>query len=273
MRKLDRLVWTAGMSFVAEGVRIGVRVNDPSLLPEIAARLPVGARPLPARRVEYLYSIVAPRPGARAGVRPFHLMYVDSARVVRTTERSELLAGVERYFEETMMVGAPRRVFLHAGVVGWRGRAILLPGVSHSGKSTLVSELVRAGATYYSDEYALLDRQGRVHPYARKLRLRLDGDADVRDVPPEELGKIGRRPLPVALVALLRYREDARWRPRAVKPARAVLDLLMNAPTARVNPSSVLAALQPLARGARVVAGVRGEAREVVPELLRAATG
>ena len=43
-------------------------------------------------------------------------------------------------------------------IVTWgRGRAIVIPGRTFSGKSTLVAELVRAGATYYSDEYAVED--------------------------------------------------------------------------------------------------------------------
>ena len=55
----------------------------------------------------------------------------------------------------------------HAGVVGWRGRAIVIPGRSHAGKSTLVAELVRRGAVYYCDEFAVLHETGRVHPYRR----------------------------------------------------------------------------------------------------------
>ena len=55
---------------------------------------------------------------------------------------------------------ARRRVFVHAGAVGWHGKAIIIPGRSMSGKTSLVRELVRAGAIYYSDEYAVLDLQG-----------------------------------------------------------------------------------------------------------------
>ena len=66
-------------------------------------------------------------------------------------------------------------VFLHAGVIGWRDRAFVFPGPSFAGKSTLIAELVRAGATYYSDEYAVVDEDGRVHPYARALQMRQSG--------------------------------------------------------------------------------------------------
>jgi hypothetical protein len=96
---------------------------------------------------------------------------------------------------------APDFVFVHAGVVAWQGRALLLPGVSHAGKSTLVAELVRAGATYYSDEFALLDSQGRVHPFARDLRIRQPGKPDQTNVPVTQLkGRAGTEALTVGLV-------------------------------------------------------------------------
>ena len=72
---------------------------------------------------------------------------------------------------------------MHAGVVGWKGWALVLPGKSGAGKTTLVAELIRAGATYYSDEYAVLDERGRVHPYARPLAVRVDGWRQRRRTP------------------------------------------------------------------------------------------
>ena len=68
-----------------------------------------------------------------------------------------------------------------------------LPGHSFSGKSTLVAALVRAGAVYYSDEFAVLDPDGFVHPYAKALSLDV-----ARQV--EELGGVaGDEPLPARL--------------------------------------------------------------------------
>ena len=40
MDKLDRLVWADGMSFTAYGVRVGLRVSDAAILPDLIARLP-----------------------------------------------------------------------------------------------------------------------------------------------------------------------------------------------------------------------------------------
>ena len=67
---------------------------------------------------------------------------------------------------------APDRIFVHAG----RRRAprprARPAGAELLGKTTLVAALVRAGATYYSDEFAPLDADGLVHPYAQPLSLR-----------------------------------------------------------------------------------------------------
>jgi serine kinase of HPr protein (carbohydrate metabolism regulator) len=85
------------------------------------------------------------------------------------------------HVEFDIAVRARSALFVHAGVVAWRGRAVLIPGASNAGKSTLVAELVRRGATYYSDEYAAIDAAGRVHPYARRTGAprHLIGTADL----------------------------------------------------------------------------------------------
>jgi hypothetical protein len=95
---------------------------------------------------------------------------------------------------------APDLVFIHSGAVAWQDRALLLPGQSHAGKSTLVAELVRAGATYYSDEFALLDCEGKVHPFTRDLRMRNPGLPDQTPIPLAQLnGRAGTEALVVAM--------------------------------------------------------------------------
>lgn len=51
---------------------------------------------------------------------------------------------------------------LHAAVLSFRGRVALFVGESGAGKSVLALTLVKRGWTYLSDEFAPLDRQGRV---------------------------------------------------------------------------------------------------------------
>lgn len=48
-------------------------------------------------------------------------------------------------------------LFVHAGVVALEGRGMILVGESGSGKTSTVAALLRRGATYLSDEVALLD--------------------------------------------------------------------------------------------------------------------
>lgn len=50
--------------------------------------------------------------------------------------------------------------FVHSGVVEFDRRAIVFPGKSRYGKSTMVAALVEAGCRYLSDEYAVISPEG-----------------------------------------------------------------------------------------------------------------
>lgn len=164
---------------------------------------------------------------------------------------------------------APDYVFLHAGVVAWKNRALLLPGFSHAGKSTLVAELVRAGATYYSDEFALLDTEGRVHPFTRTLQMRRPGSSEQTPLPLALLnGRAGSEPLPVVLVVFTEYADGARWAPEALPPGRAVLEMLLHAVSAQRTPARVLTTLTATVRNATAWRSKRGEAPEIACALL-----
>lgn len=253
----------AGFAVDAYGVKIAVRATELAVLHRTLNHLPPDWRPIHAQIVERLYSFVAPR---RRGV---YTLYGDTIEVAQGRSLDDMLAGFESDLQIYVAERAPRHVFVHAGVVGWRGQAILLPGSSRSGKSTLVAELIRAGATYYSDEYAVLDAAGHVHPYARPLRLRQDGLPRPQRSPVETFGgRAGRRPLPVGLVLLASYRPGARWRPRPLTAARGALSVLDNAVAARYAPARVLAAIGEVAKRARFLTGPRGEAEETARLIL-----
>lgn len=158
------------------------------------------------------------------------------------------------------------RVFVHAGVVGWQGEAILLPGATHAGKTTLVVELVKAGATYYSDEYAVLSAAGRVYPYARRPHVRAAGGRIHRPRFPA-----GEQPLRVGLIVATQYRVGRTWRPSALSRAEALMTLLANTVPARLRPAAVMAALQRTVAYADGLAGVRGEAARTASAILDAA--
>ena len=256
-------------------MRFGVRADDPRSLERLAEFLPPGTAPLPNGVVERLYSIRTGAGGvSRRGLRRFQLLYADHLRLARTVDIEELFERFESDLQLFVAASSKRWVFIHAGVVGWRGRAILVPGRSLSGKTTLVGELVRAGAEYYSDEYAVLDGRGRVRAYPKLPSVREGGAFRQRKVSLEEFGAAasGAGPLPVGLVVLSGYRGGASWRPRELSAGRAALEMLGHAVAARLQPERVLAALSGLPARARVLKGERGEAVETARRVLEEAS-
>jgi hypothetical protein len=122
---------------------------------------------------------------------------------------------------------APDRIFVHAGVVAYSGRAIVIPGSSFAGKTTLVLALVVAGAVHHSDEFAVLDDRGLVHRYATPPSLR-----DPGGTPSEHVALLGERagdePVRIGAVALTTYRAGADWKPTRLSVGRGVLGMLAN---------------------------------------------
>jgi hypothetical protein len=268
--RIDRLDWRAGTCFDAYGLRVGVRFNDPALLERLSPHLPPGWRPCVSPEVDQIFSVwVSPR-GAHAG--SVGRVYAGGQRRARAKDLGEAFFVLESEIRQSVAAAARDRTFVHAGVVGWRGHAILVPGRSRAGKTTLVAELVKSGAVYYSDEFAVLDRHGRVHPFAKSLSIR-EGCARHEVVHrryAEELGgSCGEQPLPVGLVVLASFRPGAVWRPATLTRGQAVLEMLAHTVPARLRPEASLAALERALAHATVLRGERGEASEVAARLLR----
>ena len=269
MEKLDRLGWAAGLCFVSYGRRVGIRVNDPKVLEHLPGVLPPGWKPATSPIVDHLYSLLVGSAGQGSTVRRFNLLYAGPARLARTLNLGEVFESLQSNLHLTIAEAARGKLFVHAGVVGWRGRAVVLPGRTFSGKTTLVAALVRAGATYYSDEYAVFDTRGRVHPFPIALSIRDETGDRSRKWPAEALGGLpGVQPLPVGLVAFNRYRPGGRWRPRVLSPGQAMLALLANTVAARRRPKAALAALQQVVSHAPILKGGRGEAEEMIEAIL-----
>jgi hypothetical protein len=270
MQKIDRLGWTAGLSFTSFGVRMGVRANSEDALERALLRLPAGWKPSRSNVVERLYSLADGGGMNRRGVRRFSLLFGDITRLARSLDTEEVFDTFESDLRLHVAARARGRAFVHAGVVGWNDKAILIPGRSMSGKTTLVAELVRAGATYYSDEFAVLDERGRVHPFPKPLAMRKRGALKQTNYEVEHFGgSNGVKPLPVALVVVCRYGARKRWRPRRLTAGEGMLALLDNAVSARREPEKALSALREVVLRAPVLKGVRGEASETAEMVLR----
>jgi len=181
----------------------------------------------------------------------------------------EILEAFEVRVKMHVAERAPHRVFVHAAAVGWHGRAIIVPGPTMTGKTSLAAELVRTGATYYSDEYAVLDMFGRVHPYPRPLAIRREGSFKQKACPAEEIGGVtGTRPLPVGLVIVTRFKAGVSWRPAPLSSGPAALELLANVICARRKPEVVLPTLQKVVSNATCLKGLRGETEETARFIL-----
>lgn len=88
----------------------------------------------------------------------------------------DLVTAVRAFNHELMhavMAAHPHLLFVHAGVVAIDGRAVVLPGLSRAGKSTLVLAMLHAGATLLSDELLAYDpATRRLLPFPRAVKVR-----------------------------------------------------------------------------------------------------
>src|SRR6185436_2383233 len=130
---------------------------------------------------------------------------------------------------QSVAARSTRLTFLHAVFGVCLDRAIVILARSRSGKTTLVAALIGAGASYLSDEFAVLDTRGRVHPFAKPLSIRGASGCDVHVRRPsaEQLGgRSAEAPLPVGLVVLAAHRPGAAWQPQSLTPGQAVIEML-----------------------------------------------
>jgi hypothetical protein len=179
-----------------------------------------------------------------------------------------------KYFESVIRIWigefASSWVFLHAGVVGWKGRGIVLPANSYGGKTTLVTELVRHGAEYYSDDYAVFDEGGLVHSFPRDLAIRgLESEHVQTEVSVESIGgTIGTKPLEVSCVLVTQYKPGAGWLPQILTPGQSILELIPHTLAVRRKTEYVLGVLNKVVSTATVVKGDRGDAANFVGTFL-----
>lgn len=243
------------------GVRLEVEVQAPDLMPEIEAILPPGWQAVREFPEDGHLTI-----GGEDGL---YWVTIDGEHVVGGVPADLAIQALDAQLRARIAFVAPEVIFVHAGVVAVDGRAIALPGRSFSGKTTLVAALVAAGATYYSDEFAVISADGAILPYAKPLSIRGEGDRYGIDTPVGDFGgRAGVVPVRLGLVADLVYREGAAWEPRTLSPGAGALALLSNTVPARSRPAEVLQATTNAIGDARVIAGDRGEAAATAAILL-----
>ena len=248
-------------AFEAFGVRFAVNapVDDETL----AAHLPPCCRSVRRRDDDRVFAVV---PDGVARYDAFDGGDVSGFGQPLPAALSTMAADLRR----TLAERSPRCCSCTPVSWGWPVALVVLPARSEAGKSSLVAELVRAGAEYLSDEYAPLDAEGLVHPYPQDIRLRVDGEEVT--VPPRQLGgSVAAARMPVGAIVITSFlRPTTRWRPRVASAGEGAIALLQHAPAARGRPAQALAAAAAATtQGATVLIGRRGDVSVAVPSILR----
>lgn len=255
------------LTFESFGVTVTIRSND-------AVGLALAADELP-NVLAGRFTFIADGPAEHSfeyirNENGLDSLYRDGRLLIGSAERLVVLDQLNIHIRLTIAEFAVGHVFIHAGVVAWNGSAIVIPGKSFSGKSTLVVELVRLGALYYSDEYAVLDEDGLVTPFPKRISLRANAPSRVQTDHDVETfgGEVGTAKIPVGLIVLTRYVEGAEWTPVELSSGRAVMAVIADSIPVRNAPRKTLSVLTRVAEYAKVIESPRGDAAETAAKII-----
>jgi hypothetical protein len=211
------------------GVPVRLETNDP----ELRARLALC----------YARSVADPRRAALLGTverGPHGFRVAVEARAPRyEADPTAAVRALNHDLLQALMARCRAHYFVHAAVLVWRGHALVLPGLSRAGKSTLALALVLEGAGYLSDELLAYTSAGKAEPLPRapkirdecvayfpELARRFVGDGEGRFVPFEALpADVLAAPAPIGAVIVPRWDPDGSDRPTALTRGEALLAL------------------------------------------------
>jgi len=251
--------------FESYGVTAEVRFH-PSIFPDdLYGVLPPGWRPAGSNAASVVFGI---DDVMTQGQRMHRLK--RNGRVIAECENvKDALHFLESRLQLYIAERTEQQVFVHAGAVEYQGKALLLPGRSFAGKTTLVAALLRAGANYLSDEFAVLDRHGRVHGYPRRLAMRDENGLRVQRLTAEDFGsRIAVDPVPVGLAAHIRYKSEGKWRVKETSLGTMALAMMNNTVCARRQPDAWMNVLGLALGSAKCIMGKRGDADDAARRLL-----
>ncbi|MGH9281569.1 MAG: hypothetical protein ACRD0S_01395 [Acidimicrobiales bacterium] len=176
--------------------------------------------------------------------REWWVAYENGARARTLKSIAEVARWLVWHLNAIGQTASSRHVLVHAAVASYGSRAVVLPGRSGAGKTTLVTALALAGWSYLSDEIAALDPDDDiVGPYPRPLALEPEAGAIVP-------GALGRWPSEVPrLVTDLELLLPASLGAGPARPARpgaiVFLEVVPGSP-ARLEPLGRAEALERL---------------------------
>jgi hypothetical protein len=259
-------------AFESFGVRIALTANDVRVVDRLPYLAPLETRPCEVSEADHHVDITT-RDGLRFNAKydlhpePVDKEIDDDIWVAGDADLELVLALLEAHVHECIALNAPDHLFVRAGAVLHRGRAIVVAGEGLSGKSTLVEALVRAGATAYSDQFAVFDEHARLRPYTKRSRpapgLTATNGSQSAPQPPDV------EPREAAAIAITSYTPGAEWQPQRLSRGQSMLALLAHAVPADERPEYAMHGIaRILEREPTVVSGERGEADALAPLLL-----
>lgn len=261
---LQKIRWKYILKIECLGVKIGIRSNNYSIFKNIKGNLneilPISWEEISETEVEHWISIIKGEELPKE-----FTVYKDLEFVARNTLEDVIYDLIVSKIRATVAEFASEYVFLHAGVASWKGKAIIIPAKSHAGKTTLVLELVKRNCEYLSDEFAVIDKNGYVYPFPKKLSVRgiIDEHRQL-DVSIEEYGGVAcQKPIPAGYILVTKYSKSSK-KPKIVinSSGEGVMSAVSNSISVRQNPKFVLEVLSKVVNQAFVLETERGEASE-----------
>lgn len=261
---LEKRNWRHELKIECFGVKIGVRSNNLALFNKIKNNLseilPVEWSEIEETSVEHWVSII------KGEDKPKEItVYKDEEFAGRNFSADVIYDLIVSKIRATIAEFASEYVFLHAGVVSRDGKAIIIPGKSRAGKTTLVLELIKRNCDYFSDEFAVIDKNGLVYPFPKKVSVRgiIDEHRQLDISVSEYGGKIGKKPVPAGYILITDYSEGKRTGNFKINSSgNGVMSAVSNSISVRQNPKFVLEVLSKIANQAIVLEAKRGEAAE-----------
>ena len=215
-------------SFHCTAFRVGFRLtaNSELLLSAMLQCAPFGAQVCarPSASTNYPSFALAKSPG-----RPDYCLIVDDQVIAESKELQSLLDHLTRSLMVHVANYAPDRVFLHAGVVGWQGHALVfqeqvLLASQRSSLNWCAPEPLTTPTNMLSSTNA-----ASCIPIRATCRCGT-GSPEQSSMCVEQLdGIVGTTPLRVSRVVLTEYKASAHWQPEPLSAGMAVLEMLQHA--------------------------------------------
>lgn len=242
---------TSRQSFAVEswGVRVSLEWSSQAWTEELSRlKLPIWTE-IPMEEAEVGFRVEPDLQGA-----PYVVGPEGPCRL-----RTYFVDDAERAIHHWLATHAQGAVYLHCGAVEVGGKCLLVPGRSYAGKSTLVYSLVRHGAAYLSDEFAILDAAGLAHPFPRPISIRA-GDRICQRYAATDLGWSGEvLPTRPSHIVFSTYHAGGRMKLQRLSKGAALLKTLENIVSASLQPELALSCALKAVQGADCWSLERGE--------------